>query len=93
MTDSSTAVLYGRHIELEPLDPGDEIDQVIVLVKTRAQADPVVSVSANPETGEPPRMSSELKYLIDLGVDPDFIARRAKLAGPNAVLRATKGQD
>ncbi|MDR5712936.1 hypothetical protein RH857_12480 [Nesterenkonia flava] len=89
--------IYGREVELEPLAPGEVVEEVVVVAKTRStqhqEGVTVASVGNDPDTGEPPRMSSELKYLMDLGASPDLIAKRAKLAGPHSVLRAIRKDD
>lgn len=76
---TETVTLYGRTVDLEPLDPGETIEHVVVVVKTtNREGIPSHQVmAANDQDGEPARMSGDLRYLIDLGMDPEQIGARA----------------
>lgn len=74
------ATLYGRQVELEPLAPDEEVVDVVVVVQTRSAGgdSSTIAVANRPGTSEPPRMSSDLRYLMDLGLTQADIADRAE---------------
>lgn len=78
MSQPVTANLYGRRIELEPLALDEEVVDVVVVVRTRQVGgdSSTVAVATRPGSSEPPRMSSDLRYLMDLGLAHADIADR-----------------
>lgn len=79
MHEPAIVKIYGRDVELEPLGPDEEVVDVVVVVKTRhAGGDgSTVAVAHRPGASEPPRMSSDLRYLMDLGLTQADIADRS----------------
>lgn len=75
MTERVT--IHGRVIELEPLEEDEEVQDVVVVVKTKQNHRPRSYVAAGADDrGASPAMNSEIRYLMELGMDADQIANR-----------------
>lgn len=95
MSNPRTVNVYGRSIELEPLEPGEEVVDVVVVVRTRRPGDQegtIIAAGHRPNDPEPPRMTGDIRYLASLGLSADMIAQRAGRT-PTAITNALRNEE
>lgn len=76
--DPDAVRIYGREVHIEPLEPGEVVEDIVVVARTRGPAGKSHTfTAADTQDGEPRRIDPDLQYLIDLGLDITAAKERA----------------
>lgn len=72
-----TIFIYGREVHLDPLAPGETVEDVVVVARTRGPNGPAHTfTAAQDEQGAPRQLDDDIRFLIDLGIDRSWANSR-----------------